>query len=90
MKERARAASVHLPYSKVPSLMTTSLLEGVERCLNMFTDGIGNFSPSTILEGRDKPRGAINRIPCGTYALVYSGTKNNMDSRTVPAVALRE
>ena len=31
VKERARAASIHLPSSKVPSLMTTSLLEGVER-----------------------------------------------------------
>ena len=90
VKETARAASVYLPYCKVPYLMTTSLLEGEERWLKMFTHGSKNFSPSTIVEGRDKPRGDIDRIPYGAYALVYSGTKNNMDSRTVPAIALRE
>ena len=70
--------------------MTISLLEGVERCLNAFIEGIGEYSPSTIVDGRSKPRGDINRIPYGAYALVYSGTKNNMVSRTVPAIALRE
>ena len=90
VKERARAASVHLPYSKVPSLMTASLLEGVEQWLNTFSRGIGNLSPSTIVDGKDKPRGDIERIPYGAYALVYAWTKNNMESRTIPAVALKE
>ena len=90
VKERARAATVHLPYSKVPLLMTVSLLEGVDRWLNMFSNSIADFSPSTLVDGRNKPGGDINCIPYGAYALVYSGTKNNMDSRTVPAIALRE
>ena len=67
-----------------------SLLEGVERWLNMFTYGYEEYSPSTIMEGRSRARGYIDRIPYGAYALVYAGTKNTMDSRTIPAIALRE
>ena len=70
--------------------MTTSFLEGVERWLNAFTCGSGEYSPSTIVKGRSQPRGNIDRIPYGAYALVYAGTKNIMESRTILAIALRE
>ena len=70
--------------------MTMSLLEGVERWLNIFMYGSREYSPSTIVEGRSQPRGDINCIPYGAYALVYAGTKNTMESRTIPAIALRE
>ena len=43
-----------------------------------------------LVEGKQYPRGDIKRIVYGSYALVHAGTKNNLDSRTVPAVALRD
>ena len=70
--------------------MTTSLLEGVEKWLNTFTENGTGYSPMTLVEGRCPLRGDINRIPYGAYTLVYSGTDNTLSSRTVPAIALRE
>ena len=90
IKERARAASASLPYDRVPSLMTVSLLEGVERWLNTFASGSHDHSPITVVEGRSPPRGDVQRIPYGAYAEVYVGTKNTLESRTVPGIALRE
>ena len=42
------------------------------------------------MDGRQNPRGDIKRIAYGSYASVYVGTKNNLDSRTVPAITLRD
>ena len=90
IKDRARAAIACLPYDRVPSVMIISLIESVERLLNMFTENNTDHSPMTIVEGKSIPRGDINRIPYGAYAEVYVGTKNTLDSRTVPGIALRE
>ena len=90
VKERARSASTHLPFDRVPRLMTISLLEGVERWLNAFPKDGCSYSPALLVEGRQNPRGDIKRISYGSYAYVYIGTNNNLDSHTVPGIALRD
>ena len=90
IKERARAASTHLPFNRVPRLMTVSLLEVLERWLNAFPKEGCKHNPTLLVDGRQNPRGDIKRIAYGSYASVYVGTKNNLDSRKVPAIALRD
>ena len=48
------------------------------------------MSPETIVTGASKPDYNRKRIPFGGYAMVYTGTENNMNSRTVPAISLKE
>ena len=43
-----------------------------------------------IVEGRQAPRDDISRIPFGSYALVYTGTSNTLESRSTPCIALRD
>ena len=90
VKERARAASTHLPFDRVPKLMTISLLKGVERWLNAFPKDGCSYSPTLLVEGRQNPRGDIKQIAYGSYASVYIGINNNLDSHTVPGIALRD
>ena len=93
VKERARSATVELPFETIPRIMIISLLEGVERWINAFpTSNISHnsLSPATIVEGRQNPRDDVLRIPFGLYALVYTGTSNTMNSRSTPCIALRE
>ena len=49
-----------------------------------------DLSPAGIVEGRNNPDFNMNRIAFGSYALVYSGTTNRMDSRATPAISLYE
>ena len=73
--------------------MVISLLEGVERWLNAFpTDNIdqNSVSPATIIEGKKNPRDNISRIAYGSYTLVYTGRSNILNSRSTPAIKLRE
>ena len=93
VKERARSATVELPFKTIPQLMMISLLEGVERWINAFPSNNINYNsinPATIVEGRQNPRDDVARIPFGSCALVYTGTSNTLDSRSTPCVALRE
>ena len=93
MKERARPATAGLLFETVPQLIIISPLEGVERWLNAFPTGNIDHnlvSPATIIKGRQNPKDNIPRVAYGAYALVYIGTTNTLDSRTVPAIALRE
>ena len=46
-------------------------------------------SPSLLVEGKPKLDLGQAFIPFGAYALVYTGTDNTMNSRAVPAVALK-
>ena len=48
------------------------------------------MSPETTVTGASKPD--LNRkiIPFGGYAMVHTDTENNMNSRTVPAISLKE
>ena len=93
MKERARSATVGLPFETVPQIMVIALLEGVERWLNVFPTGEideSRASPAMIVEGRQNLRDNFSRVAYGSYALVYICTSNTLESRTVPAIALRE
>ena len=93
VKDRARSATVGLAFETVPQVMVVSLLEGVERWLNAFLTGAidqEGLSHAMIVEGMQNPRYNVSRIAYGTYALVYIGTTNTLDSRAVPAFALRE
>ena len=69
VKERARSATVELPFKTIPRLMIISLLEGVERWINAFpANNIdhNSISPATIVEGRQNPRDDAARISCGS------------------------
>ena len=43
-----------------------------------------SVSPVTVIEGRENPRDNVSRIAYGSYALVYTGTSNTLNSN-VPA-----
>ncbi len=73
--------------------MTIALMEGVERWLNgtPLQSTSGKISPAMIVEGRPLPMTDRKRIAFGSYAMVYDGTNNTIQtSRTVRAIALRE
>ena len=93
VKERARSAIVGLPFETVPQIMAVELLEGVERWLNAFPSGDidgTRTSPAMIIEGRQNPRDDFPRVAYWSYTLVYIGTSNTLENRTVLAIALRE
>ena len=59
VKERARSATVRLPFETVPQIMVVALLEGVEKWLKAFPSGEidgSRASPAMIMEGRQNPR----------------------------------
>ena len=71
--------------------MTISLVKTAVYWLNAFPskNGIsGNLSPANIVIGRANPDFNHNRIVFGSYAMVFTGTKNNMKARSVPAISL--
>ena len=92
IKERCRSTVHGVPYKRMTILMVRSLVEGVVGMMNAFPSkqGISNtLSPSTIVEGKAKLDLARKMITFGSYAVVYTGTSNNMKSRAVPGIALR-
>ena len=46
------------------------------------------MSPANIVQGKPNPDMNHKRIVHGSYAMVYTGTKNDMNRRSVPAIAL--
>ena len=46
------------------------------------------ISPSTIVEGKDKPDLGIKKIAYGAYALAHIETTNTIKARSIPAIAL--
>ena len=83
VKERCRAMCHSLPYTRYTKLMTNGLVEYVIYWLNAFPAQNGastTLSPATIVLGRNKPDLSIKHIPFGSYALIYAGTKNNMEN----------
>ena len=45
--------------------------------------------PETIVTGASKPDFNRKITPFGRYAMIYTGTENNMKSRIVPTVSLK-
>ena len=73
--------------------MKKSLVKGWVSWLNIFppTNGISDtISPATIVLGKPNPDLSKPKICFGAYALVYTNTKNDMNTVGVPAIALRE
>ena len=92
IKERVQCVCHAAPYKRYTRLMTISLIEGVVDILNFFPSENGiseDLAPSTIVEGRQKLDMNKKRAEFGAYALVYTGTENNMRKRGVPAIALK-
>ena len=92
IKERTRTICNSLPYRRYTKLMTNSLVQYAVYWLNAFppSQGVSEYmSPSNIVTGRGKPDLSKPHIAFGTYAMTYSGTRNNMKSRSIPAIALR-
>ena len=71
--------------------MTIALMEQIEYWLNSFpsTDSlVDSVGPANIVEGRPNVDCRKNFIPFGSYAMLYIGTSNTMEARSVPVIAL--
>ena len=93
IKERCRCHCHSVPYKRHTKLMTRQLVENVVHWLNAFPskNGISKvLSPSTIVTGSPKPDFSKEKIAWGSYAMAYTQTSNNMQSRSIPAIALCE
>ena len=93
IKERTRCLCKSVPFNRYTNLMSVHAVLTAVRWINQFPSkgGISDqLSPSKILEGIDDPDMNIKRISFGTYALVYSGTDNRMNERSVPCIALSQ
>ena len=91
VKNKTRTMTHATPYKRIPKVMTIGLVIGAVRWLNAFPSENGvsrTMSPATIVQGLPKPNMKYNRIFFGSQAMVYVGTNNNMDARSVPAIAL--
>ena len=67
-------------------------MENVIYWMNPFplpTGASQDISPVAIILGRGCPDFSKKHIAFGSFAMVYNGTSNNMESRTVPAIALK-
>ena len=73
--------------------MVQGLIAYVIKWINAFPSRTGiskTMSPSNIVEGKPKPDFTHKLIFFGSYAIVYTGTENNMNRRGVPSIALNE
>jgi hypothetical protein len=92
IKEKVRVMTYATPYKKVPKNMIINLIEGDMAWIKAFpsTNGVSSkMSPAMIVQGVLKPNIKNKRIVYGSYALVYTGTSNNMKARSIPAIVLR-
>ena len=92
IKERCDATLQALPYDRIPKIMTQELICGIINIMNSFPSQTGiskTISPGTIVDGRSKMTINKKMISYGSYAYVYIDSNNNMNSRSVPAIALR-
>ena len=92
IKERVRSICHSLPYHRYTKMMTNALVEYAVHWINAFPSPQGvseHLSPTNIITGRPKPDLSKQHIAFGSYAMVYAGTKNNMKSRSTPAIALK-
>ena len=68
-------------------------MAGIINALNTFPSDNGisvHLSSGSIVDGRNKMDMNVKRINFGSYAYIHTGTSNNMNTRSVPAVALRQ
>ena len=93
VKDRCRPMCHAIPFNRYTKLMTIHLVISAVKWINSFPSknmtGL-SLSPSNILEGKGDIDVSVKRVPFGSYVLTYVGTKNNMQARSVPAIALSE
>ena len=92
IEERCQSTINAIPYKRMTILMVRSLVEGVVGMMNVFSSKKGipcTLDPSNIVEGKAKLDLKRKIITFGTYALIHTGTSNNMKSRAVPGIAPR-
>ena len=91
IKERARSVFQDLPYDRIPKIMIISLLERITRVLNTFPSNSSKIqqSPALLVEGRGPLNYKVPRVPFGSYAIIHAGTDNTLNTRGIPAIALR-
>eukprot|EP00536_Pseudo-nitzschia_multiseries_P000748 jgi/Psemu1/1685/gm1.1685_g len=77
IKERGRANYTMLPFNKIPRKMVMPLLSVSQE-----------LSPTTIVKGRVSLFQRDFHVIFGEYAQTYEGTDNNMQPRTIGAIAL--
>jgi len=93
IKDRTRCLCKSAPFTRYTKVMTVHAVLTAVRWINQFPSkgGISDtISPAKLLEGIDSPDLNIKRIAFGTYALVYVGTQNNMNERSLPCIALSQ
>ena len=91
VKNKSRTMTHATPYTKIPKVMTIGLIHGAIKWLNVFPSMSGiskTMIPATIVIGIPKPNMKHKRIVFGSHAMVYAGTNNKMDARSLPAIAL--
>ena len=72
--------------------MINSLVEYTIYWINVFPSRSGaskTMSPSNIILGRARPNFNYSQIEYGAYAMVFSGTANNMSAQGIPCIALK-
>ena len=91
VKNKARTMTHAAPYQYIPKVMVIGFITEAAKWINAFPsmNGISKtMSPATIVQGVPKPNMKYKRIVFGAYAMVYSGTNNKLDARSVPVIAL--
>ena len=91
VKNKARTITHALPYGKIPKVMTIALVSTSVQWLNAFPSLSGvskTMSPATIVEGKPQPNMKHKSIVFGSHAMVFLGSNNRLDARSVPAIAL--
>ena len=79
-------------YPKYTMLMVMLLIQNMVKQLNAFPfkGGVSEeMSQETIVTDVSKPDSNRKRTPFDGYAMVYTGTENNTNSRTVPVISLK-
>ena len=93
IKERARCMCHDIPYQYHTRIMIKSLISCVVKWLNGFQTKGGiskTMSPSMIVEGEPDTNFNQERIVFGSYDLVYTGTSNGMNRRSIPSIELNK
>ena len=92
-KERSWCTTHSVPYTRLPIIMTKSLVQGQVSWLNSLSpiNGISDtIIPATIVLGKPTPYFSKTKICFDAYSLAYTKTKNDMTTRVVTATALQE
>ena len=79
-----------MPYKKYMKLITRSLVEFIINSRNSFPKKGGiskRQGTNTILLVNPSPDFNMKRISSGSYAMVYTGTKNTLKIRSIPSIA---